>query len=117
LSQGFAHLRIDNALEIITIEGRNVAGLRHRRKRRPNPTKEERMLTKEAVEKIINDRIRPAIMMDGGNIELVKVEDDKVFVRLMGACGHCPGAVMTLQMGVERILRHELPDVKGVVRV
>ena len=75
------------------------------------------MLDKDAVEKTINDKIRPSLMMDGGNIELVKIEDDNVYVKLLGACGSCPGATMTLKMGVERILKSEYSDLKAVIPV
>lgn len=75
------------------------------------------MLDKEKIEAVINEKIRPGLMMDGGNIELVKVEDDKVFVRLVGACGSCPGAAMTLKMGVERILKSEFAELDSVVPV
>ena len=72
------------------------------------------MLDKTAVEKIINEKIRPGLMMDGGNIDLVRIEGNRVFVRLVGACGCCPGAQMTLKMGVERILRGSFPELEGV---
>jgi len=48
-------------------------------------------MDREGVEKVLNEKIRPALRMDGGNIELVKVDENKVFVKLMGACGGCPG--------------------------
>lgn len=72
-------------------------------------------MTKESVEKALNEGIRPRLVMDGGNIELVDVKDNKVYVRLQGACGVCPGAQMTLKMGVERILREEFPELEEVV--
>lgn len=75
------------------------------------------MITREAVEKVLNERIRPGLMMDGGNIELVNVEENKVYVKLVGACHGCPGAQMTLQMGVERILRAEFAELEAVVPV
>ena len=75
------------------------------------------MLDQNAIESVINEKIRPGLMMDGGNIELVKIEDDKVFVKLVGACGGCPGARMTLKMGVERILKGQFPELKEVVPV
>jgi Fe-S cluster biogenesis protein NfuA len=75
------------------------------------------MLTKEQVEKEIDEKIRPGLMMDGGNINIVKVEDNTVYVELEGACHGCPGAAMTLQYGVERILREAFPELKGVVKV
>ena len=75
------------------------------------------MIEKEAVEKVINEKIRPGLMMDGGNIELVDVVDNDVHVRLVGACGCCPGAAMTLKMGVERILKNEFAELNQVIPV
>jgi Fe-S cluster biogenesis protein NfuA len=64
------------------------------------------------------DSIRPMLQNDGGDIELVGVDADKtVRVRLQGACRGCPGARMTLKMGVERVLRQKVSDVKEVVAV
>lgn len=68
------------------------------------------------VDRII-DRIRPAIQADGGDVELVDVEDGVVKLRLMGACVGCPMSTMTLQAGIERIIRQEEPDIKGVMSV
>ena len=76
------------------------------------------MALREEVEKILGEKIAPRLAMDGGGIELVDVTDDgAVTVRLQGACSGCPGARMTLQMGVERILKEALPDVKSVESV
>jgi len=74
------------------------------------------MLNHDDVEKIL-DEIRPALQADGGNIELVKVDGNDVHVRLVGACAGCPGAEMTLRMGVERVLRQKLPDLGQVIPV
>jgi Fe-S cluster biogenesis protein NfuA len=64
------------------------------------------------------DSIRPMLQNDGGDIELVGVDEDcTVRVRLQGACRGCPGAAMTLKMGVERVLRERVPGVKEVVAV
>jgi len=64
------------------------------------------------------ETIRPMLQNDGGDIELVGVDADKtVRVRLQGACHGCPGAKMTLKMGVERMLKQKLSDVKKVVAV
>ena len=61
------------------------------------------------------DLIRPQMQADGGDIELIDVaEDGTVKVRLVGACSGCPGAQMTLQMGVERVLKSRVPGVKTV---
>jgi Fe-S cluster biogenesis protein NfuA len=71
---------------------------------------------KEKVEAALN-KIRPALMADGGNVELVDVKDGVVKVKLTGACGGCPMSQMTLKMGIERILKKEVPDIKEVVAV
>jgi Fe-S cluster biogenesis protein NfuA len=63
------------------------------------------------------EKLRPMLMMDGGNIELVDVKEGEVFVHLMGACGMCPSSTMTLKMGVERALKEEIPSIKRVVQV
>ncbi|MBN9393982.1 MAG: NifU family protein [Candidatus Melainabacteria bacterium] len=71
---------------------------------------------KEKVEAIL-DKIRPMLMMDGGNIELVDVKDNEVFVHLVGACGMCPSSTMTMKMGVEKMIKEEMPEIKAVTQV
>ena len=71
---------------------------------------------KERVEKVIN-RIRPAVQMDGGDIQLVDVVDGVVRVRLVGACVGCPSSTMTLKMGIERAIRAEVPEIISVEAV
>lgn len=71
---------------------------------------------KEQVEEALA-KIRPALQADGGDVELVDVNDGVVSVRLTGACDGCPMATLTLKMGIERILRGEIPEVKEVVAV
>ncbi len=70
----------------------------------------------EKVESVL-DKIRPALMRDGGNLELVEVNDGTVKVKLTGACAGCPMSTMTLKMGVEKILKQEIPEIKEVVAV
>jgi Fe-S cluster biogenesis protein NfuA len=70
----------------------------------------------ERVEKAL-DSIRPALMADGGNVELVAVEDGIVKVRLKGACGTCPSAMMTLKQGIEVRVKEEVPEIKEVEAV
>ena len=71
---------------------------------------------RDKVEEVL-DKIRPALMRDGGNVELVNVNDGVVEVRLTGACGGCAMSTLTLKMGIERILKQEIPEVKEVVAV
>ena len=63
------------------------------------------------------ETIRPALQLDGGDVELVDVEDGVVKVRLEGACHGCPMAARTLQMGIERMLKRDVPEIKGVEAV
>ncbi|MDR7416657.1 MAG: NifU family protein [Armatimonadota bacterium] len=70
----------------------------------------------ERVERVL-ESIRPYIQADGGDIELVDVQDGIVQIRLAGACVGCMYSLMTLQAGVERMLREEIPEVKAVEAV
>ena len=69
---------------------------------------------RDKVEAVL-DKIRPSLIRDGGNVELVDVSDGVVKVKLTGACNGCPMSTMTLKMGIEQILKQELPEVKEVV--
>jgi Fe-S cluster biogenesis protein NfuA len=72
---------------------------------------------KEQVQKAI-DTIRPSLQADGGDVELVDVSADGVVkVRLTGACKGCPMSQMTLKMGIEKIIKKEVPEVKEVLSV
>ncbi|MBN1478648.1 NifU family protein [candidate division KSB1 bacterium] len=73
-------------------------------------------ITFEKVDEIL-DTVRPALMADGGNVELVDVTDGVVKLRLQGACVGCPMSQMTLRMGIERELRKHLPHIQQVVSV
>lgn len=63
------------------------------------------------------DMIRPAMQADGGDVQLVSINEDTVSVRLKGMCLYCPSAGLTLKHGVERVLQERLPWVKAVIRV
>ncbi len=63
------------------------------------------------------DKIRPSLQADGGDVELVEVEDGVVRVRLQGACAGCPMSQMTLKNGIEKMLKKELPEVQSVESV
>lgn len=77
------------------------------------------MEDKEKIEKVIEEKIRPYLEADGGGLELVgfDAENGEVKVRLKGACAGCPGAQMTVSMGIEAVLKEEFPEVKRVVAV
>ncbi len=70
---------------------------------------------KEKVEKAL-EKIRPMLMADGGNVDLVEVTDDGIVkLKLTGSCGCCPMSSMTLKIGIERILKQEIPEIKEVI--
>ena len=67
--------------------------------------------------KEVLDKVRPYLVRDGGNVELVGMEGGTVKVKLVGACAGCPHSKMTLKNGIERILKEEIKEVKEVVAV
>ena len=72
---------------------------------------------KEKVETAL-DKIRPTLNADGGDVKLIDVSDDGVVkVQLTGACSGCPMSQMTLKMGIEKVLKEEIPEVKEVVSI
>ena len=71
---------------------------------------------KEKIEETLA-KIRPALQADGGDVELVGVDEGVVSLKLTGACSGCPMASMTLKMGIERVLKGQIPEVKEVVAV
>jgi NifU-like protein len=75
------------------------------------------VLTREEVEALFEDMVRPALQSDGGDITLVNVEGNDVYVRLLGACETCPSAIVTMQMGIERLLQEEFPHFGRLIRV
>ncbi len=70
----------------------------------------------EKVEAVLEE-VRPHLLADGGNVELVGVEGGVVKLRLLGACGSCPSSTMTLKMGIERVLKERIPEVETVEQV
>ena len=74
-------------------------------------------MDEEKIKKIIEEKIRPALVMDGGGIDYMGLEGNSVKVRLRGACHGCPSAQITLQMGVLRVLKQEIPEIEGVIPV
>jgi Fe-S cluster biogenesis protein NfuA len=63
------------------------------------------------------DKLRPFLQRDGGDVELVEIEEGIVKLRLMGACGSCPSSTITLKAGIERALMEEIEGVKEVMQV
>ncbi|KAA9008614.1 NifU family protein [Paenibacillus spiritus] len=63
------------------------------------------------------DKLRPFLQRDGGDVELIDVEDGIVKLKLMGACGSCPSSTITLKAGIERALMEEVEGIEDVVQV
>ncbi|MBF0505968.1 MAG: NifU family protein [Nitrospirae bacterium] len=74
------------------------------------------MITKEKVEEVLG-KIRVGLKSEGGDIELIEIKDDIVYVRLRGACGTCPMSSLTLKNWVESTMKKEIPEVKAVQAV
>ncbi len=71
----------------------------------------------EKIVKILDQKIRPAVAKDGGDIKFMEYKDGVVKVQLQGSCSGCPSSTMTLKQGVQNLLCHYLPEVKEVVSV
>ena len=74
-------------------------------------------LSLEAVQAIMDEMVRPALQGDGGDITLLRVEDNDVYVKLVGSCSTCPSSIMTMKMGVEALLKEEFPQMKNLIQV
>lgn len=74
---------------------------------------------KEKEQKIIEiiDSLRPFIINDGGNIEFVKLENNIVYIQMMGACANCEMLDLTLKEGIEAAIQEEVPEVKEVINI
>ena len=74
---------------------------------------------KEKEQKIIDviDTLRPFLINDGGNIEFVKLEDDKVYIKMLGACSNCEMLDLTLKEGIEMAIKEEVPDIIEVINI
>jgi Fe-S cluster biogenesis protein NfuA len=72
---------------------------------------------KDEVQKVI-DTIRPSLQADGGDVELVDVSEDGIVkVKLTGACQGCPMSQMTLKMGIEKMIKQQIPNIKEVIAI
>ena len=78
----------------------------------PNETEVEKK-----IKEILDTEIRPAVAMDGGDIQFEKFEEGIVYLHLQGSCSSCPSSVATLKMGVESRLKDAIPEVKEVVQI
>lgn len=80
------------------------------------PASDLPVLDHDTVWALLDEMVRPALQGDGGDITLIKVENNDVHVRLVGACSTCPSSIMTMKMGVEALLREEFPQLGEVIQ-
>jgi len=81
------------------------------------PAAEDGAIDLEEVQEILDDMVRPALQADGGDITLLKIENNDIYVKLVGSCSSCPSSVMTMKMGVEALLKEEFPMMGELVQV
>lgn len=79
-------------------------------------TRNEQQTIEERVNAAL-DKVRPGIAMDGGEVWLVKVENQTAFVQMLGACGGCPASTMTLKGAIEATVRADVPEISEVVQL
>ena len=72
---------------------------------------------KKKIVKILEQKIRPAVSRDGGDIKFKEYKDGKVKVEMQGSCSGCPSSTMTLKRGVENLLKHYIPEITEVITV
>ena len=75
------------------------------------------LIALDEVQEILDDMVRPALQADGGDITLVKIENNDIYVRLVGSCSSCPSSIMTMKMGVEALLKEEFPSMGELIQV
>ncbi len=71
----------------------------------------------DKINALLDERVRPALSGHGGGVELIKVEDNKVYVKLTGGCQGCPGARMTMKNGIEQVIIEAYPEITEVVDI
>jgi len=67
--------------------------------------------------KEVLDELRPYLVNDGGNVEFIKFDNGKVYIRMLGACSHCGLVDFTIKDGIEAMLVNEIPEVKEVIQL
>jgi Fe-S cluster biogenesis protein NfuA len=81
------------------------------------PEPDTASITMASVQEILDEMVRPALQGDGGDISLLKIENDDIYVKLVGACNTCPSSIMTMKMGVEALLKEEFPSMGELIQM
>ncbi len=82
-----------------------------------SPTNQNSSDVEKRIQAFLDEEIRPAVAMDGGDVALDRFEDGIVYLHMQGACSGCPSSAMTLKMGIETKLKEAVPEVMEVVQV
>ena len=69
------------------------------------------------IQEVFDEMVRPALQADGGDITLIKIEKNDIYVRLVGACNTCPSSIMTMKLGVEALLKEEFPTMGELIQM
>ena len=83
----------------------------------PTDSSADENVIEKRIRQILDEEIRPAVAMDGGDVTFYSFHEGILTLNLQGACSSCPSAVLTLKMGIENRLREEIPEIKEVVQV
>ena len=96
--------------------GKKVEGPNKKKKIKENYSKKDLEIVKQ-INDLLNERIKPAVAQDGGDISFVKFDNGIVYLELRGACAGCPSSTITLKSGIENMLKYYIPEIVSVEAV
>ena len=96
--------------------GKKVEGQNNKKKIKENYNKKDLEIVKQ-INDLLDERIKPAVAQDGGDISFVKIDDGIVYLELRGACSGCPSSTITLKSGIENMLKYYIPEIVSVEAV
>ena len=96
--------------------GKKVEGQNNKKKIKENYNKKDLEIVKQ-INDLLDERIKPAVAQDGGDISFVKFDNGIVYLELRGACAGCPSSTITLKSGIENMLKYYIPEIVSVEAV
>ena len=109
--------KVPQAIESHLQSGEAVFAPEFQQQAAPSAASGNEAEVEQKIREVLDNEIRPAVAMDGGDITFGKYEEGIVYLHLQGSCQSCPSSVMTLKMGVEARLKEVVPEIKEVVQV
>ncbi len=97
------------------IAGGNIVSKKQKKSKKPK--KEDDSFIVQQIKELLEERVRPAVAMDGGDIIFHKYENGIVYLEMQGACSGCPSSAVTLKQGVENMLKHFIPEIESVENI